>query len=158
MGYSTVFTGHVTVTPPLNPHEVAYLRKFNRTRRMDRERGPYHVEGSGFMGQGEDPDIRRYSTPPEGQPSLWCGWTPSEDGTRIHWDGMEKFHEADVWMAYLIDHFLRPGAHAAAYEGPHRPAAFDHFTFDHTVSGVIHAQGDDPEDRWDLVVTANRVS
>jgi hypothetical protein len=32
-----------------------------------------------------------------------------------------------------------------------------HFTFDHVVNGTIDAQGDDPDDRWQLVVVDNEV-
>lgn len=157
MGYTTEFEGDVTVDPPLNPFEVAYLRKFNETRRMDRTRGPYFVEGTGDLGQNRDADITDYNTPPAGQPSLWCGWTVTEDGTRIIWDGVEKFTEAEMWMGYLIDHFVKPGAHAQVYSGPDRPAEFAHFTFDHTLNGTIRAQGEIPSDLWFLRVCDNGV-
>ncbi|WP_068059229.1 hypothetical protein [Nocardia xishanensis] len=155
MGYTTDFEGSVTVTPPLNETERAYLLRFADTRRMDRTSGPYFVDGTDGQwghGQGHDSDIRDYNCPPEGQPSLWCQWVPTEDGTAIEWDGGEKFHEADVWMRYLIDHFLRSGARAEGHPG------FEGFTFDHVVNGVIHAQGEDSDDTWDLVVTDNAVT
>ena len=57
-------------------------------------------------------------------------------------------------MAYLIEHFLRPGAAAATSGDPQ----FSGFTFDHTLTGEIEAQGEDPDDRWLLRVTENRVS
>ncbi|MFF4344599.1 hypothetical protein ACFY00_32320 [Kitasatospora sp. NPDC001540] len=152
MGYDTTFTGRVAVAPPLNAHEVAYLRKFARSRRMDRDRGPYFVEGTGFMGRGHDPDVRGYNTPPAGQPNLWCKWEPTADGTAIAWNGVEKFYDAAEWMAYLVEHFLRPGARAAGGPG------FEGFTFDHVLDGVIDAQGEEPDDTWQLVVRANGVS
>ena len=52
MGYTTEFDGSVSISPPLNAHEIAYLRKFAASRRMDRARGPYFVDGSGPFGQG----------------------------------------------------------------------------------------------------------
>jgi hypothetical protein len=58
MGYTTEFDGSVIISPPLNAHEIAYLRKFAASRRMDRARGPYFVDGSGPFGQGHDDDIR----------------------------------------------------------------------------------------------------
>jgi hypothetical protein len=152
MGYTTVFEGSVRVTPPLNRHERAYLRKFARTRRMDRTKGPYFVGGSDIDGRGNDTDVLDFDRPAAGQPSLWCGWVPTRDGTAIVWDGVEKFHDADDWMRYLIDHFLRPGALAQGRDG------FRRFTFDHTVDGLIHARGEDPDDIWDLTVTANTVT
>ncbi|CAM4387640.1 hypothetical protein [Nocardiopsis rhodophaea] len=158
MGYTTKFDGEVTVTPPLNPHEIAYLEKFADTRRMDRMKGPYFVDGTGFFGQGEDPDIRDYNRPPRGQPNLWCHWVPTPEGDAIEWDQCEKFYDAAEWMSYLIDHFLKPGAHAQVDPGPNPPAEFAHFTFNHCVDGWIDAQGEDPDDRWRLVVEDNRVS
>ncbi len=162
MGYSTDFDGQVTVTPPLNAHEVAYLRKFSDSRRMDRKNGPYFI-GSGDFGQDHDADIRDYNRPPTEQPGLWCNWEPTEDGTAIQWNGSEKFYDSPDWMAYLIDTFLKPGATVAAemanpVPGRVYPEEFGHFTSDHTVDGTIDAQGDDPEDRWQLVVTANVVT
>lgn len=152
MGYITEFDGSVVVEPPLNQTEIAYLSLFAGTRRMDREKGPYFVHGTGDFGQGGDPDIRNFNQPAEGQPSLWCQWVPTDDGTAIEWDGGEKFYGAEEWMRYLIDHFLRPGACATSHPG------FEGFTFDHVVNGTIHASGEDRDDVWDLIVTGNQVT
>jgi hypothetical protein len=62
MGYTTEFDGSVSISPPLNAHEIAYLRKFAASRRMDRARGPYFVDGSGPFGQGHDDDIRDFAS------------------------------------------------------------------------------------------------
>jgi hypothetical protein len=153
MGYTTDFDGVVVVSPPLNATEIAYLRKFNETRHMDRERGSYFVDGTGDFGQGHDSDIRNYNAPPSDQPGLWCQWTPSDDGETIVWDEGEKFYEAPEWMTYLIDHFLRPSAQASETNDPQ----FAGFTFDHVCSGEIYAQGEDPDDKWRLVVDNNAV-
>ncbi|QKW22482.1 hypothetical protein HUT16_28420 [Kitasatospora sp. NA04385] len=152
MGYQTVFTGEIAVEPPLNAHEIAYLRKFAGTRRMDRDRGPYFVDGTGYAGQGVDPDVRHHNRPPAGQPGLWCKWEPTGDGAAIGWNGGEKFYGAAEWMAYLVEHFLRPGARAAGEPG------FGGFTFDHVLDGVIDARGEEADDVWRLVVRANEVS
>ncbi|MFR9773075.1 hypothetical protein [Nocardia sp. SC052] len=155
MGYTTDFEGSVTVTPPLNESERTYLWRFAHTRHMDRTSGPYFVDGTdGAIGhdQGHDPDIRSCNRPPKGQPGPWCGWVPTKDGTAIEWDSCEKFYDSDAWMQYLIDHFLRSGAQAEGHKG------FEDFTFDHVVNGVIHAQGEDPQATWDLIVTDNAVT
>ncbi len=154
MGYTTEFYGEVEIVPPLNDAEREYLLGFSRTRRMDRERGPYFVGGSGFRGQGHDPDVRNQNQAPEGQPGLWCHWVPSDDGSLLAWDEAEKFYEADAWMAYLIDHFLRAGARASI-SGEEQFAAF---TFDHVLNGEIEAQGEELADRWLLRVEDNEVS
>lgn len=154
MGYDTEFFGEVAVSPPLNQAECAYLQKFAQARRMDRERGPYFVDGSGSFGEGPDPDIRDSNQPPEGQPGVWCQWIPNEDGSALEWDEDEKFYEADSWMAYLIDHFLRPGAEASKTDDPQ----FVEFTFDHVLDGEIEAQGEEPSDMWLLRIENNVVT
>jgi hypothetical protein len=153
MGYTTDFDGNVEVNPPLNPVEIAYLQRFAETRRMRRSNGPYYLSDSDF-GQAHEDDILDYNDPPEGQPSLWCNWTPSDGGGSIGWDGSEKFYESEWWMQYIIDHFLRPGAVAASSGDPQ----FEGFTFDHVVNGTIDAQGEDYADHWRLVVKDNEVS
>lgn len=149
MGYTTDFSGSVTIDPPLNAQEIEFLNKFADTRRMDRANGPYYVDGTGAFGQGPDSDIRNFNEPPAGQPSLWCQWVPNDEGTEIEWDGGEKFYRSADWMAYIIDHFLKPGAIAAS-QLPFLQA-------NHTVNGIIEAQGEDSSDRWRLVVENNRV-
>ena len=109
MGYTTEFEGSVSISPPVNAHEIAYLRKFAASRRMDRARGPYFVDDSGPFGQGLDDDIRDFNKPPAGQPGLWCWWEPIKDGTAIKWNGVEKFYNSEEWMTYVIDLFLKPG-------------------------------------------------
>lgn len=153
MGYTTYFDGEIAVTPPLNEVERAYLTKFANSRRMLRERGPYFVDGEGFHGQDRTEDVHDHNAPPEGQPGLWCQWVPNEDGTAIEWDQGEKFYDAPEWMAYLIEHFLQPGAHAASSG----ETQFAGFTFDHVLNGEITAEGEESYDRWRLVVTDNAV-
>lgn len=162
MGYSIDFTGYVTIDPPLNPHEVTYLRRFAESRRMNRRNGPYYC-GTGSWGQDREDDITDYNQEPAEQPGLWCQWQPSDDGTRIAWDQGEKFYEATAWMQYLVDTFLRPGATvqaelASPVPGRYYAPEFEHFTFDHVVNGEIGAEGEDAGDVWAVVVVDNRVS
>ena len=56
MGYTSYFSGSVEVVPSLSQQEIDYLKKFNKTRRMNRLNGPYFVDGTGFMGH-----YRRYT-------------------------------------------------------------------------------------------------
>ncbi|GAA2360977.1 hypothetical protein Cme02nite_38440 [Catellatospora methionotrophica] len=147
MGYTTDFEGTVAIDPPLNPAEIEFLREFARSRRMNRPDGPYSTRDYSY-GELGGTDYNRCA---EGQPSLWCDWEPTADGRGIEWNGMEKFHDAHIWMAYLIDNFLKDGGHAQGQIG------FEDFTFDHHLNGVIKAQGEDPNDAWDLIVGANRV-
>jgi hypothetical protein len=130
---------------------------------VDRDLGPYFVDGSGPLGQGRNADICDYNQPPPGQPGLWCKWEPVEDGTAIKWNGKEKFSHSEEWMTYLINTFLKPGAVLASelaspVPGRHYPEQFRHFTFDHELNGVIDAQGEYQDDQWQLVVAGNTVS
>jgi hypothetical protein len=153
MGYTTYFGGMMKIDPPLNEAERGYLRRFAEVRHMERGRGPYFVEGSGYRGQGGDFDVTNVGSPPAGQPGLWCQWIPTEDGAALEWDEGEKFYEAERWMAYLIEHFLRPGACAKSVDDPQ----FADFSFDHRLDGEIDASGEEPDDRWLLRVADNEV-
>jgi hypothetical protein len=148
MGYTTEFTGSISVEPPLNAEEISYLTKFSESRRMDGEQGPYFVGRSGYMGQGNE-GVRDYNRPPPGQPGLWCQWVPTPDGAAIEWNGAEKFYDSAEWMKYIIDHFIKPGALAKS-ELPFLQA-------NHVCNGVIEAQGEEYDDRWSLVVENNKV-
>lgn len=133
MGYTTFFTGRVTVTPPLNPHEIRYLEQFSST--------------------GSEASTRFL-------PDGLCDWVPLKEGSALGWNGREKFDDADLWMAYLIDTFLKPGAEVArAYPLPEQayPEELRHFTFDHTVNGTIEAEGEWENRRWRLEVRDNAV-
>jgi len=152
MDYTTVFDGHISITPPLNAQERAYLEKFNQTRRMWRSNGPYFVGGSGFMGQGHDPDVLDFSRPAGGQPGLWCQWVPNATGDGLIWDQGEKFYYAAEWMQYLIDHFLG-STPIVAILYPELKAIFT----GHTLSGCIFAQGEDQDDQWSLTVRDDQV-
>lgn len=163
MGYTTDFSGHVTITPPLNADEIAYLKRFADTRHMNYVRGPYITDedarridqGRGFVGDND---------PCDGQPGLYCQWIPTDDGTGLRWDGGEKFYDSVEWMRYLINVFLRPDAILRnelvtnAYPDRFYADEFVNFTFDHVVNGVIEAQGEETSDHWWLIVKDNEVT
>lgn len=149
MGYTTVFTGRIKIEPPLDEKEIEFLRKFNATRRMNRTKGPYYVDAGGVAGQAHEADVVDHNRPPEGQPGLWCQWTPTDDGAFIEWDGVEKFYEAEEWMTYIIEHFIKPDAIAKASLP---------FLRGHNCNGDAEAQGEESDDRWKLVVKDNKVT
>lgn len=155
MGYTTSFYGEVLVDPPLNKSEILFLNKLSNTRRMERHKGPYFVDGGGDFGQAQEPDITSYNTPPKGQPSLWVHWDASADGKRITWNGSEKFYDADAWMAYIIDHFLKPDCVMKYYD----PEQYNKYNFqEHLVNGAIVAKGESTGDVWMINVYNNEVS
>lgn len=152
MGYSTDFSGSVTVSPPLNQQEIDYLNKFSETRRMNRNEGDYFVDGSGDFGQGHDADVIDHNSPPPGQPGLWCQWEAIDGGTEISWDGGEKFYEAAAWMEYIIEHFVGPNPMAKQVD----PTRFA-FLQGHTVQGDIFASGEEAGDLWKIEVRDSKV-
>ena len=122
---------------------------------MERTAGPYYVDGDQDTSAS---DIIDHNTPPSGQPGLHCSWEPTDDGTAIIWSGMEKFDNAAEWMAYIINHFLKPDCEASKLvEGVEVPHPFLDFTFNHRLDGEIEAEGEDPDDRWKLIVEDNTV-
>ena len=150
MGYTTDFCGEIELDKPLTKEDKDFLEKFAQSRRMQRNvcENKYGIQGEWFVdgddsqhfGPGADlknKDVLDYNSPPKTQPGLWCQWVPNSDGTCIEWDGNEKFYEAQHWMKYLIDGFLKPKGYKC--------------------NGTIQAQGEDISDRWRLIVKNNKV-
>jgi hypothetical protein len=144
MGYTTEFEGSFTLNKPLDDETRTFLVKLNETRRMKRKvdsqygiEGELYVYGSGFAGQDREDNIISYNSPPSTQPSLWCGWRPSDDGTQIEWDGGEKFYEYIPWVKYIINRILAPRGYS--------------------LSGIVAYQGEDYEDFGQIVISDNKV-
>jgi hypothetical protein len=152
MGYTTEYDGQISVEPPLNPTEVAYLQAFAATWRGERPDDPYYIGSEISLDHTSARLIPFNPRPPAGQPNERCCWTPTDDGSAIVWDGSEKFYDGPDWMQYLIDHFLTRTAGSFAAD----PRS-EGFTFDHQCHGHLRAQGEDFRDRWALAVSGNRV-
>jgi hypothetical protein len=147
MGVTTDFIGYVDIDPGLNDDEQAYLAAFTKSRRCVRPGGPYAVPGNPAaerahekspaeierQDEAERASITDYNTTAEGQPSLWCDWEVCWSGCCLTFSGVEKFYGSTLWLGFLIDHFLRPGAHAASSGLSY----FEGFTFDHRLDGLI---------------------
>lgn len=156
MGYTTDFTGKVKVEPALNADEISFLNDFNNTRHMHRVRGPLFAPAD--LGAGKDLDVIDGNSPDPSQPGLWCQWVPSSDGKSISWDENEKFYCSAEWMTYLIDNLLSETGRAYVEKHHSGDTRLDNFTFNHVVNGVIKAQGEDPQDRWNLIAKSNAVT
>lgn len=167
MGYTTDFSGSLTITPQPSPAQVAYLQAFATGRRMGRdpqkaaalpdplreavglplgEQAAYYVGNptENDWGQRDDGTILDHNKPPTGQPGLWCQWTVENFGAeagpdyRLVWDGGEKFYGYVAWLTYLIQHFYGP--------------------WGLQLSGEIEWAGEDSDDRGCIRVRENRIS
>ena len=159
MGYTTDFEGVFTLDKPLTPEHKKYLEQFSHTRRMKRNssktekladpyrkavglsvgiEGGYHVGTSTNFGQKDDTSIVEYNEPPSGQHSLWCDWTPTEDGTEIEWNGSEKFYKYVEWLDYIMRNFT--------------------CRWGYMMNGEVTWQGEDDDDIGRIIVANNNVS
>jgi hypothetical protein len=157
MGFTTDFIGHIDIQPVLNQDEMEYLTAFSHSRRFDRPDGPYAVPSNPMAvleTEHETVGIDTYNRVAPGQPELWCQWVPCLDGCCLTFSGHEKFYQPVEWMRYLIQHFLRPGALASKSGLP----AFEHFTFDHRLDGMVAGCRRDTKELYAIQVTANRVT
>jgi hypothetical protein len=157
MGYKTIFEGQFTLSQRLYAHQMLYLQDFSQMRHcrskvkvlrsvIDPSRhlvelplGPeadYFVNYRWFQ-ENSDYVAIDYNRPPSGQPSLWCPWIPTADGTGIQWKPESPCQHYLPWLQYLIDHFLGPWG----YE----------------VRGRVCWQGAAPADVGEIVVAGNRI-
>ncbi|HCB03052.1 MAG TPA: hypothetical protein DEQ43_02145, partial [Nocardioides bacterium] len=157
MGYTTDFIGHFDIDPLLNQDEIEYLTAFSMSRRFARSDGPYAVPGNPMAVRDKERaevDYDTYNTVASGQPQLYCQWVPCLDGCCLTFDGNEKFYQPVAWLRYLILHLLKPGA-VAARTGLE---AFEHFTFDHHLNGMVVGCRRDTKELFAITVKANRVT
>jgi len=128
--------------------------------------GDYGIDGEYFvgggMGQDNDESVIDHNIPPGQieysstddfnvawdenkkrivnglcQPGLWCQWTISEDGTKLEWDGSEKFYYYEEWLRYLVEHFFN--------------------VWDIKLNGEILYQGEDATDSGNLLMLNNKL-
>lgn len=155
MGYTTDFDGTFDVTPDFEDKHFKYLEAFAGARHMKRDAEaaavlkdpvreavglPVGKEGEYFVGDEGGSSVLDHNGAPEGQPGLWCQWVPVQDatgGSRIEWDGGEKFYNYEEWLKYLVKHFLKPWG----YE----------------LNGEVHWQGEDGDDRGVIYAKNNKV-
>ncbi len=96
---------------------------------------------------------RSFNEAAPGQPGLHCDWVPCWGGCCLAYNGYERFYDPTAWMRYLIDHFLRPDAHASKSGLP----SFGRFTFDHRCDGVIAGCRRDDKELFLIRVEDNEV-
>lgn len=135
VGYSTQYLGHLTIEPPLNEHEVEWLRAYAACAGPGRGRDPYDIPMNPRAGPTVHDDGRANMTDEALVPFGFCDFEPTVDGNALVWMESDKSNHAREWLPYLIDTFLRPGA-TAATSGRE---VFERFTFDHVVNGAMAA-------------------
>jgi hypothetical protein len=144
MGYTTDFEGSMTITPALEPQQVAFINALMETRRMARnvdesiygDQGEFYI-GKGNGGQDNELNIADYNHAPRTQPGLWCNWVISEDGTELAWDGGEKFYDYTEWIEYMITKIFMP--------------------LDRKLEGEIMYSGEDCSDAGKIVARDNKI-
>lgn len=150
MGYSTDFSGTVTVTPPLNEHVRSYLLDFSRTRQTSPDHGLLVVESpAGRYFGGNDPR--------DCKPGIWCHWIADVDGNLI-WDEGEKTYNHAEWLAWIVEHLSGPDSRDFVQQHLEDDPRLRHFTHDHVLNGIVNAQGEDPDDIWRIKVVDNQVT
>lgn len=105
---ATEYVGHITVEPPLNRAEQRHLAA---------------LAGSPSPPPGGWPDDR---------PPAPCPWVPVADGARLV-ATTDDPDRASAWLRWLVHRLLKPGARARGRAS----SAFDDFTFDHVLDGVV---------------------
>jgi hypothetical protein len=85
MGYTTEFSGKLTITPPLSEELTDEINQF-----CEERHGGHSSRFPGF-------------------PGYWCDW--KTDGQKLFWNGSEKSYEMDEWLELLIKKFLVPHGH-----------------------------------------------
>lgn len=149
MGYSTDFEGKISIEPALSVEEIKYLNAFFETRHMKRHNGPYVID----VDESNNSDVIDSNSPPKEQPGLWCDLEVSADGTELYWNGAEKTYYLGQWVAYVIEHFIKPDCIAKQ----RHPDEYQFFT-GHTCNGILEAQGESHGDIWGIIVQNNIVS
>jgi hypothetical protein len=152
MGYTTIFEGKFEFDKPLDVETFNILNGLTRTRRMKRDprileqlgygnAESFGVDGEFFIeGKFRDfrcPSIISGNEPPITQPGLWLKWEPTEDRKYLVWNGAGKFYNAEHWICYLIEKVLEPRGYS--------------------LNGVVNAQGEDDNDKWNIRVVNNSV-
>jgi hypothetical protein len=150
VGYTTDFIGHIDIAPALNGEEIAYLTAFSSSRRCARPGGPYAVPGNP---RAEELTTEVSNRVPDGQPGYWCNWVPCWDGCCLAYNGHEKFYGSILWLRYLIEHFLKPGAEASRSG----ERWFEGFTFDHVLEGLVVGCRRDNKELFAIHVSDNQV-
>lgn len=140
MDYDEMFSGKIGINPPLNQHEISYLKDFScHTRHLDHKDGPLRVSKSLY---DDVPDgTIDYNKPHPSQPWLWCDFESNDAGTELIWTHAEKTRAPIEWIHYLIDALFSKNAKEyveAYYNSEYSDdKRLNYFTFDHIFNGEM---------------------
>ena len=98
----------------------------------------YGQQGEYYVDDIDDNSVLDLNSPSSTQPSLWCQWVLTEDGTQLKWDGGEKFYDYVEWMEYMIKNFFAP--------------------WGIKLNGTITWSGEDSDDIGSIKVVNNKVT
>lgn len=143
MRHPTSFLGRFDVDPCLNPAEIEWLRAYAQSPVFPAGTDPYVVP--------MNPKAARLGHEAGDAQESHCDWEPCLDGCCLLWKGGSETRDFGVDPQYIVDHFLRPGAHAASTGR----ADFQAFTFDHRVSGIVAAEDGETRELYLLVADDN---
>lgn len=154
MGFNTEYLGQLTITPPLNPMEVQWLRGFADWGALgdgdafSLPMNPRAELSAAFKRAGGALPSSR--TIPHGVRD----WVVCEHGGHLRWRRAEKSNDAVRAIGFLVGHYL--GCQALAQQSGHPD--FASFTFDHRLNGVIAGQRDDTDELFLLRVVDNDIT
>lgn len=157
MSYTYDLFGKLSVSPPLNTDQVAYIQEFSQSYRHKfapkwqswpnplREAVglPVGIDGeyiSSAMGTGSDfiDNCMEVDTnTPNNQPSFQCCWTTNAKGTVVQWNKLGRTFAPAQWLEYMIEHFFKP--------------------WGVTLNGKVECHGEEKDDRTLIVVNNNSV-
>lgn len=157
MSYTYDLLGKLSVSPPLNADQVAYIQEFSHSYRHKfapkwqswpnplREAVglPVGIEGeyiSSAMGTGSDfieNCMEVDMGTPNNQPSFQCCWTTNATGTVVKWNKLGRTFAPAQWIEYMIEHFFKQ--------------------WGVTLNGKVECHGEEKEDRTLIVVNKNQV-
>lgn len=124
-------SGHITIRPPLNEAERAFLDELRTSNRT--------LRGT--------PTGRGDATVPFSR----SAWRSCERGCCLTWTASEWSRNLAPTLDFLIRHLFGPGAKAK-----HHPR-FEEFSFDHVLEGVVVAKGYDDRHAHVVQVVGNVV-
>ena len=152
MGYNTAFAGEIKVEPPLNEHEISYLRDFAEIRHTYIAGDPEsQANAKPFAIPGNDTG----NDPHPGMPGIWMNWWPEDDGGKLVWTEEEKTYHHDKWLTWIINNLLSDRARSVIDQHKDQDPRLEHFTCDHTFSGMVHARGEDFDDIGAMCIAEN---